>query len=307
VRERGRDLFSASGVTTVLTMPESLHQFELERQASRTTGLGVRQRHYFICPGVADLAAVAELARSAAPSDSFSIGGLKVFVNGCGHDGLGSPLEDAKWTQDELTGFVAEANRRGLQVWLHSLTAEGVRMAATAVLEATSGRNRLRHRIEHGGDFVDLDDLALITRSGCLMVTTPQFLHSMTADVAGPRAPVRSLLDAGVLLVGGTDSTGTVPASVSILGNIVTAVSRRRADGAVFHPQERLDVEQALRLFTEGSAYGGHLESDRGTLAPGKLADFVVLSHDLRAVDEATLSEVRVLATYVGGEPVWAS
>ena len=197
---------------------------------------------------------------------------MKVFVNGCGHDGLGVPLEDSKWNQVELTGFVAEATRRGIQVWLHSLTAEGVRMAARAVRDATGGVNRLRHRIEHGGDFLDVADLPLVVESGALMVTTPQFLHSMSADSTGPTAPVRSILAAGVPLLGGTDSTGTVPSSVSILGNIATAVGRRRSDGTVFHGDEALTVDQALRLFTVSSAFGGFLDDDRGTLSVGSWA-----------------------------------
>lgn len=305
VRRHGADLFSASGVTTVLTMPESLQQVELERRLHADRRLGVRQRYYLISPGVADLAQATELRAREARSDRFSFGGLKVFVNGCGHDGLGVPLEDSKWNQVELTGFVAEATRRGIQVWLHSLTAEGVRMAARAVRDATGGVNRLRHRIEHGGDFLDVADLPLVVESGALMVTTPQFLHSMSADSTGPTAPVRSILAAGVPLVGGTDSTGTVPSSVSILGNIASAVGRRRSDGTVFHGDEALTVEQALRLFTVSSAFGGFLDEDCGSLSVGKLGDFVVLSHDLRTIEPGRLGEVKVMATYVGGERMW--
>lgn len=305
VTRHGRELFSAGGTTTVLTMPENLHQVDLQRALHERRELTVRQRYYLISPGVADLAEASELRARERATDRFSFGGIKVFVNGCGHDGLGEPLEDAKWTQDELSTFVTEAERLGMQVWLHSLTAEGVRTAARAVLAAGGGVNRLRHRIEHGGDFLDVADLPLVASSGALMVTTPQFLHSMSADVTGPRAPARTILGSGVPLLGGTDSTGTVPSSVSILGNVATAVNRRRTDGSVFHGDEALTVEQALRLFTTASSYGGMLDHDRGTISLGKLADFVVLSEDLRSIDVERIGEVAVVSTYVGGECVW--
>lgn len=307
VSRHGRDLFSASGTTTVLTMPENLRQVELERELQGRQQLTVRQRYYLITPGVAEIEEAGELRAREGTGDRFSFGGLKVFVNGCGHDGLGRPLEDAKWTQDELTRVVTEADRRGMQVWLHSLTAEGVRSAARAILGATQGINSLRHRIEHGGDFLDVTDLPLVSESGALLVTTPQFLHSMTADPTGPRAPARTVLDSGIPLIGGTDSTGTVPSSVSILGNIATAVNRRRTDGTVVHGGEALTVEQALRLFTTSAAFGGGLERERGSVSVGKLADFVVLSDDLRTIKPDRLGDVTVRATYVGGDCVWRS
>ncbi|MBI1377319.1 MAG: amidohydrolase family protein [Frankiales bacterium] len=308
VQRHGHDLFGASGTTTVLTMPESVRQVHLLRELHRQRGLGLRQRYYLISPGVATMDEASQLLRAEQPTDTFSFGGLKVFVNGCGHDGLGSRLEDVKWTEGELSAFVVEADRRGIQVWLHSLTADGVRMAARAILEAGGHRgNPRRHRIEHGGDYVDLEDLGLIAASGALMVTTPQFLHSMSADETGPRAPVRSLAAAGIRVLGGTDSTGTVPSSVSILGNVATAVTRRRTDGTVLHADESLDVEDAFRLFTTNAAYGGFLEDHVGSLSVGKRADFALLSEDPREVDPLELGRVRVLSTHLGGECVWNS
>ncbi|MFM8353054.1 MAG: amidohydrolase, partial [Actinomycetales bacterium] len=261
VCSHGRDMFSAAGTTTVLTMPENLDQIDRLRILHQQGRMSLRQRYYLISPGVATLDEAEQRRRddagNTAEGDRFRFGGIKLFVNGCAHDGLGTPLDDLKWTQDELDDFVIDASRRGMQVWMHSLNANGVRMAARAMLAADpTGTNTLRHRIEHGGDFIDLGDLPLIKASGALLVTTPQFLHSMTTDPTGPKAPLRSLLAAGVRLIGGTDSTGTVPSSVSILGNIGTAVNRRRSDGTDFHPAEAISSAQAVDLFTTGSAFG---------------------------------------------------
>lgn len=307
VLAHGRDMFNAAGTTTVLTMPENLDQIGRLRDLHRAGQMTLRQQYYLISPGVATLDEASELRRIDATDESFRFGGIKVFVNGCAHDGLGAPLDDVKWSQDELDAFVQDAARRGMQVWMHSLNANGVRMAARAMLSADpTGQNRLRHRIEHGGDFIDLDDLPLITASGALLVTTPQFLHSMTTDPIGPTAPLRSLLAAGVRLVGGTDSTGTVPASVSVLGNVGTAVSRRRHDGTRFHPAEAITTAQALALFTQGAAYGGHLEQVAGSLHRRAYADLVLVDHDPLAPDAPAPEAIAVLAAYVAGERVWA-
>ncbi|HOK31572.1 MAG TPA: amidohydrolase family protein, partial [Limnochordia bacterium] len=61
---------------------------------------------------------------------------------------------------------------------------------------------------------------------------------------------------------------------------------------------------EALRLFTTGSAYAAHEEADRGTLSPGKLADFVVLPADPTETDPWKLLTMEVTATYVGGKRV---
>lgn len=306
VTAHGRDLFNAAGTTMVLTMPENLEQVDRLRALHGQGRMTLRQRYHLISPGVATLEQAGQLRRQDTGDDRFAFGGIKLFVNGCAHDGLGVPLDDLKWTQEELDAFVVDASALGMQVWMHSLNANGVRMAARAIHRADpSGGNPLRHRIEHGGDFIDLDDLPLIRASGALLVTTPQFLHSMTTDPTGPKAPLRSLLAAGVPLIGGTDSTGTVPSSVSILGNIGTAVNRRRSDGTAFHVGEAITVQQAVDLFTTGAAYGGHLERVAGTLRPGAYADFVLLDHDPRDLHSPPAEQVGVLATYVGGDLAW--
>ena len=306
VVQHGRDLFSASGTTTVHSMPENLGQIEQLRSLHTAGAMSLRQRYYLISPGVATLDEADELSRLDAEGSMFRFGGIKVFVNGCGHDGEGVPLDDVKWSQESLDAFVRDADSRGFQLWLHSLNANGVRMAARAILGVTpDGSNPRRHRIEHGGDFIDLSDLGLVQASGALLVTTPQFLHSMTSDPSGPRAPLRTLLASGIRLVGGTDSTGTVPSSVSVLGNVATAVTRQRRDGSAFHPDEAIDAASALRLFTSGSAFGGFSEGSAGVIGPGSYADFVLLDRDPLSSDSGGAGATEVLATYLGGVQVW--
>jgi predicted amidohydrolase YtcJ len=308
VIRHARVQFNAAGTTSVGTMPESLDQIDRLRALHRDHKLSLRQTYYVISPGVANLDQAEELRQLDGTGDTFRFGGVKVFVNGCGHDGLGVPHDDPKWTQSALNFFVRDAQSRGLQVWLHSLNPRGVRMAAEAITEACGGGgNFLRHRIEHGGDFIDLADVAAVRASGALLVTTPQFLNSMTTDPTGPSAPLRTLRANGFRLIGGTDSTGTVPASVSILSNVATAATRRRHDGTTFHPQEALDAESAVRLFTSESSYGLHAESRTGQLRKGMAADLVLVTDDPTQIPATEISQVAVEATYLGGVQVWSS
>jgi predicted amidohydrolase YtcJ len=304
---QSRALFSAAGTTTVYTMPESLAQVDVARELHRAAQLPVRQRYYLISPAVASLAEIREFRRYEEIADRFAFGGVKAFVNGCAHDGLGHAVDDAKWTQDELDAFVLEAHRSGIQVWLHSLNARGVRMAAEAIGKAYSSvASGLRHRIEHGADFLSLEDLGLVALSGAILVTTPQFVRSMTDRTVGSFAPLRSLEAAGVSLVGGTDSTGTVPDSVSILGNIGTAVTRHDSAGRPVGADQILSVDSAFRLFTTGASFGGFEEHKKGMIRAGYLADLVELSDDPWSVPVEEIARIQVVRTYMDGEVVYA-
>jgi predicted amidohydrolase YtcJ len=307
VTGHGSDLFNAAGTTSVHTMPESLGQVADLRDLHERGELTVRQRYYLIHPAVASLEEIVELSATDRDSDRFAFGGMKLFVNGCAHDGLGHQIDDSKWSQDELDHVVGRAHANGIQVWLHSLDAHGVRMAARSIERAySSGPRLLRHRIEHGGDFISLDDLDAVRNSGALLVTTPQFVRSMTRGVDEHFAPLRTLQDAGVHLVGGTDSTGTVPESVSILGNVGTAVTRRNATGAVVGADQTLDVASAIGLFTTGSSFGGFEEDRKGAIRPGLFADLVQLDADPWAVGVDEIASIQVLRTIVGGETVFS-
>jgi len=83
------------------------------------------------------------------------------------------------------------------------------------------------------------------------------------------------------------------------------AVSRKTEGGRVHRRDERLTREQALRLYTINNAYLNREEQDKGTLEPGKLADFIVIDRDYLRCPEDDIRQVRVLSTYVGGKKVY--
>ena len=109
----------------------------------------------------------------------------------------------------------------------------------------------------------------------------------------------------GVALAFGTD----YPVEpVNPFRGIYAAITRKSEDGRLeYYPEQKLTIEQALAAYTTGSAFAEFAEKDKGTLAPGKLADFVVLDRDLTAVPAEKILATKVLRTVVGGKTVYES
>ena len=115
----------------------------------------------------------------------------------------------------------------------------------------------------------------------------------------------RSMLDAGAPLAFGTDWP---VAPLDPLLGIYAAVTRATLDGRHPHgwfPEERLTVEEALRAYTQGSAYAAFEEGEKGTISPGRLADLVVLSDDVFTVPPEEIRDAHVVLTLVGGKVVY--
>jgi predicted amidohydrolase YtcJ len=112
----------------------------------------------------------------------------------------------------------------------------------------------------------------------------------------------RSLLDAGIVVAGSSDYPCGPFEPLLALQSCVT---RQGPDGTVLGGTQRISVREALELYTVGSARAADEAHFKGRLAPGHLADFIVLDRDPEAVDPTELSTLGVVATYVGGERVW--
>jgi predicted amidohydrolase YtcJ len=121
----------------------------------------------------------------------------------------------------------------------------------------------------------------------------------------------RTMIDAGLKIVGGSDSPVE---DVNPFRNMHAAVTRQFIDANVpegdpnlpWQPQERITREEALKSYTIWGAYAVFGEKDRGSLTAGKYADFVVIDRDYFGnFPDADLQRIKVLETYVGGEKVY--
>jgi predicted amidohydrolase YtcJ len=113
----------------------------------------------------------------------------------------------------------------------------------------------------------------------------------------------RSLLDAGATIVNGTDAPVE---DLSPIACFYASVTRRMSAGSEFFPEQRMTRIEALRSYTRDAAFAAFEEQRKGTLAPGTLADLVVLSQDVLAVPEDQIPATRVDLTIVGGEVRYA-
>jgi predicted amidohydrolase YtcJ len=209
---------------------------------------------------------------------------------------------------------IPAADKAGLQVRIHAI---GDRANATILddyektLQANGPRDR-RFTIEHAQHLRQED----IKRFGSLKVVASMQPFHIIDDgrwawkrldekrLKGTYA-FRSLLDSGAVLAFGSDSP---VAPINPLFGVYAAVTRRTLDDKNpngWIPEQKISVEEAVRAFTWGSAYAEFQENVKGTLEPGKLADFVMISDDIFTIDPVKIRDAQVLLTVVDGKIVF--
>ena len=127
---------------------------------------------------------------------------------------------------------------------------------------------------------------------------------------AARQTPVKELLDHHLVVVSGFDYNGPNPDTMFPNNPFIYMyyyVSRKTSDGLVIGPQEKISRQEALRVATYNNAYTTWEEKVKGSIEPGKLADFVVLSGDFLTVPEDDILKLHPLATYVGGRKVYSA
>ncbi|MBN1933961.1 MAG: amidohydrolase [Anaerolineae bacterium] len=253
-------------------------------------------------------------------SDRLRLCGVKAFADGA----LGSrsawmlePYETDRdncgvptMTPEAARDLVRRANGAGLSVAVHAIGDAANRMVLDAFEQ--EGDRALRNRIEHV-QLLHPDDLGRL--AGLKAIASMQPIHA-TSDIEiadlhwGRRAATgyawRSLLDAGTVLAFGSDAPVE---DMSPLAGIYAAVTRRRPDGFParegWYPEQRIAACEAVYAYTMGAAFAGGEEAIKGSLAPGKLADLVVLDRDILSVDPELILSTQVLGTMVGGAWVY--
>ena len=110
------------------------------------------------------------------------------------------------------------------------------------------------------------------------------------------------------MVVNGSDYGGPTPETTTPNNPFVPLyyyVSRKTRDGRMLGPQEKISREEALRIATYNNAFATWEETVKGSIEPGKLADFLVLSGDFMTIPEDEIRKLHPLATYVGGRKVF--
>ncbi|HEY1625695.1 MAG TPA: amidohydrolase [Streptosporangiaceae bacterium] len=255
--------------------------------------------------------------------DWLRIGAMKVFADGSliGRTAaMSADYADAPGNRgylqaeaDQLTATIIAAHRSGWQVATHAVGDHTIDVVLDAYDQALTRypRSGPRHRIEHFATSSS-SQVARTARLGVIAVPQGRFateigdgmLAALGPDRHGWLYRQRSLLDAGMVLPGSSDRP--VVSGAPLLG-VHDMVNRRTAAGAPFNPAEAITAAEALRAYTSGSAYASHAEQVKGMIAPGMLADLVVLSDDPAAVSPENIAGIEVAATFLGGECRYAA
>ena len=114
----------------------------------------------------------------------------------------------------------------------------------------------------------------------------------------------RSFADAGISAAAGSDFS---PGPFAPLMGIQGMVTRTGWNGETWGAGQRISVDEALRVNTINGAYASHEEAIKGSITPGKLADFVVLADDPHTVDQDKIKDIAIVRTVTGGNTVHQS
>ena len=229
----------------------------------------------------------------------------------------GLPRYDAA----KLNDMTKERVLAGFQIGFHAIGDKGVQMALDAFSEAEKAAKEGHIKAANGGDEYRLRiEHAQVTTPAQIaqfkqlkVIASMQPNHLLTdmrwaQDRLGPKRAATSyawlaFLNKGVPLAFGTD----YPVEpVTPFRGLYAAVTRRSEDGKQeYFPAQRLTIDQAISAYTSGSAFAEFGEKNKGKLAPGMLADFVVLDRDLTSVAAEKILGTKVLRTVVGGKTVY--
>ena len=317
------------GVTSVQEMANSNEDLsrnleaykELQEKGELTTRI-------YVAPLIDDWQSYARVGmRHAFGSSLLRTGAMKAFADGS----LGSttayffqPYTDDPKTRGLLTDEMQPlskmrarligADKAGLQLCVHAIGDEAISLVLDLfqnVAKANGEKDR-RWRIEHAQHMAP-KDFERFARLGVIASVQPY--HAIddgrwAERRIGPERikttyAFRTFLDHGVKLALGTDWD---VAPLNPLLTIYAAVTRATLDGKNpngWLPEQKLSVAEAVQAYTMGSAYAEFQENEKGSIIPSKLADMVILSDDIFAIDPKLIRNVQVETTIMGGKVVW--
>jgi predicted amidohydrolase YtcJ len=212
-------------------------------------------------------------------------------------------------SQSALNQLILKIHEAGLHACVHTNGDREIDMVLNAFEAALdkAPRDDHRHRLEHCS-VVNERIVARIRRLG-LVVAPQSFIYEHGDKMENFGAwrwdwmlPARSLIDAGVVVAGNSDYPVSRAEPLLHLQDMVTRTS---AEGKVYGPRQRTTLEQALHAWTMGGAFASFEEKVKGSIEPGKLADFVVLGADPGRVDPMAIKDIAVDMTVIAGKIIY--
>lgn len=230
-----------------------------------------------------------------------------------------NPRGVLQMSPNEINELVLEAHQKGYQVAIHAQGDYGIDVAIDAIQHAMwrFPRPDARHRIEHC-QCVTPEGLKRMRQLGIIASFYPHHVwywadRHVSTFIGKERAsridPMKSALREGVVTVAHSDAPiaaiGDPLFGAEPLFGIWCAVNRKTRGGMLLGPEERITPMEGIRAYTINAAYASFEEKIKGSIEPGKLADFVILSENPCEVDPWEIRNIKVEWTIIGGETVY--
>jgi predicted amidohydrolase YtcJ len=213
-------------------------------------------------------------------------------------------------TQEDLNAWVERVHRANIQVNCHANGDVAIDMVLTAFERAQRlfPRPDPRPKITHC-TLINEDLLRRIKAAGAVPAPFTSYgyyntdkFHFYGEQLMRRSMAYRSFADAGIPAAAGSDFS---PGPFAPLMGMQGMVTRKGWNGETWGANQRISVDEALRVLTINGAYASHEESIKGSITPGKLADFVILADDPHTVDQDKIKDIAVVRTVTGGNTVY--
>jgi predicted amidohydrolase YtcJ len=330
--------YNRYGITSLCSGAGDFESFEKYRQLGEEGKLTVRILQNILLPTGASIDTFRYVTGDG--NEWARIGALKVFLDGgilTGTAYLREPWGDkarsifgvrnpeyrgvVNFNHDELFPIVKAANENNWKFTAHSTGGGGVDLLLDVYEEVDKIKPIADRRfsIIHGNFFTDramqrMSELGVYAdmQAAWFYKDADAMLKILGEERIKTFHPYRSMLDAGVMVNGGSDHMVKWDADASInpynpflaMWSMVTRTTERNT---VILPDEAITREEALRMYTINNAYASFEESLKGSLEPGKLADLTILTHDLLECPAEQIREIQSEITVVGGKIVYSA
>ena len=298
---RGQRQRNALGITSIRDLANQPAWVSMYEHAREKGLLTVRVDVAISTPGWLDEPAIA----ARAPATTHKTGDEWLRI-----DMIGEAPEPGKDNAERWTAYARAVNRLGWRMAPH-VPPDGIETTLKA-FEAANADSSIREKrwvVEHVNDIVP-DQMDRFAKLG-VIVSTQAYVSPFRAlkpEEAARWWPVRELVAHGLTVISGSDTLGDAGVGVFPSNNPFLAmycyVTGRQQDGQLA-PQETVSRADALRFATINGAHAMFNDAFTGSIEPGKLADFVVLSADYLTVPDDEIPNIKAMATYVGGKRVF--
>jgi len=310
----------AKGITSIIQAQDTIDNYpEWEAVYAEARGRLPRAAVQLTYEGHDAMAAFGR--RTGDGDEHLRVGAIKIFVDG----GFTGPAayttkpykgEDEyrgklNMSESDLAALIRQAHGDGWQLGIHAIGDAAIQIAVRELVATLKAAPRPDHRhyLNHFTIMPDDDTMRAMAEYGIAITQQPNFTYTLegryVANLDGERLetnnPLRTPMDFGIHLAISSD---ILPIGPTV--GLYAATTRRGMSGRVFGPGEKLTRLEALKGYTVQGAWLTWEENDKGTLEPGKLADFVVLSADPLTVADEDILTLKVLQTWLGGRQVYA-